>query len=149
MSASLCYMSAESDLNWSALAEASRQRRYELGLTQIGVESLSGPSNFTIRNIEQAARTAYRERTFYELELSYGWPRGTVAAILRGQEPPSGERATVQLARSPEPTRATYEHEVGAALLALLDVLDRRGVQVSAAAVAAMTEMRERRAARG
>lgn len=71
-------------VDWAALAERVRERRVALGLRQSDLEALGGPSNGTVRNIEQAARTKYSARTLAQLEAALQWPRGTANRILDG-----------------------------------------------------------------
>lgn len=55
-----------------------------MGLRQGDLEARGGPSNGTVRNIEQAARDKYASRTFVQLEQSLDWPDGIVDRILDG-----------------------------------------------------------------
>lgn len=71
--------------DWTALAGRVRERRVALGLRQSDLEAVGGPSNGTVRNIEQEARTTYSTRTFAQLENALGWNPGTVARILKGE----------------------------------------------------------------
>lgn len=76
-----------SDQDWGALAAAVRDRRLALGLRQGDLEALGGPSQGTVKNIEQGARTKYAQRTFARLETALGWPPGAVDRIFSGKEP--------------------------------------------------------------
>lgn len=55
-----------------------------MGLRQSDLEARGGPSNGTVRNIEQAARTTYAARTFAQLVHALDWPDGIVDRILDG-----------------------------------------------------------------
>lgn len=71
--------------DWAGLAERVRERRLALGLRQGDLEARGGPSNGTVRNIEQAARTKYSIRTLSQLEAALQWQPGTADRILDGQ----------------------------------------------------------------
>lgn len=68
--------------NWDALAAKVRDRRERFGFRQSDLEAHGGPSDGTVRNIEQAARTKYASRTYAQLETALDWEPGTVARIL-------------------------------------------------------------------
>jgi hypothetical protein len=70
--------------DWAALAAEVRKRRTAMGLRQGDLEARGGPSNGTVRNIEQAARTSYAPRTFTQLEHALGWKDGQAEEILNG-----------------------------------------------------------------
>lgn len=75
------------DKDWKRLADAVRQRRDELGMTQEEVAAAGGPSTATMRLLEGALGTSYRSRTFTQLERALAWTRGTVRHVLDGGDP--------------------------------------------------------------
>ena len=66
-----------------ALGDSVRNRRRELGYTQVEIEELGGPSTSTIRNIEQYKDYQRTARTVRDLELVLKWAPGTVELILK------------------------------------------------------------------
>lgn len=89
--------------DWGALAAAVRDRRLALGLRQGDLEALGGPSQGTVKNIEQSARTKYAQRTFAQLETALGWPHGAVARILSGDSEPEMDEGGATPDRAEEP----------------------------------------------
>lgn len=71
--------------DYAALGSAVKARRGELGnLSQGGVAERGGPSELTVRKIEQARNGPYRPQTLDALDVALGWKPGTCAAILDG-----------------------------------------------------------------
>ena len=66
------------------LAAAVRRRRLQLGLAQGDLIRLGGPSEQTVRKIEQAHAGPYRRQTVGSLETILGWAPGTVGRVLAG-----------------------------------------------------------------
>lgn len=75
------------DKDWRRLAEATRDRRVELGMTQEDIRSAGGPSTATMRLIEGALQESYQPATLRDLELALRWERGSVARLLAGGNP--------------------------------------------------------------
>lgn len=82
--------------DWQGLAEAVRQRRDELGISQEEVAFAGGPSTATMYLLETAGQSRYRGKTLASLERALGWPHGTVRAILRHEPPPAPRPAPVR-----------------------------------------------------
>ena len=75
------------DRDWDRLAEATRERRVELGLTQEDVRAAGGPSTATMRLIEGALQHGYQPATLRDLEQALRWERGSVGRLLDGGDP--------------------------------------------------------------
>jgi hypothetical protein len=73
--------------DWQRLADAVRERRTELGLTQEDARAAGGPSTATLRLIEGALQDSYQPSTLRELEKALRWERGSVVRILAGGDP--------------------------------------------------------------
>lgn len=69
------------------LAEAVKNRREELGLTQGGLGSRGGPGVVTVGKIERAEIQQPQPATLAGLDRSLRWAQGSAAAVLAGQEP--------------------------------------------------------------
>jgi hypothetical protein len=78
-------MAASKD--WDRLAEFTRERRVELGLTQEDVRVEGGPSTATMRLIEGALQEGYQPATLRDLEKALQWEHGSVMRILNGGDP--------------------------------------------------------------
>jgi hypothetical protein len=77
--------------DWDRLAEFTRERRVDLGMTQEDVRAAGGPSTATMRLIEGALQSGYQPSTLRDLEKVLRWERGSVNAILSGGDPvPAG-----------------------------------------------------------
>lgn len=87
LSKCVCQTGPVADRDWERLARHVRERREELGLTQEEVASRGGPSTATLRLIENNAGDSYRQKSLRQLEDALGWARGSVLAILAGEEP--------------------------------------------------------------
>lgn len=72
-----------SDLDWDGLAELARARRNWLGMSQFDVTRAGGPSEQTLRRIENGQRCTYEQRTLSRLEKVLRWRPNTVNAILK------------------------------------------------------------------
>jgi hypothetical protein len=80
--------------NWARLAEAARDRRSELGLTQEDARAAGGPSTATMRLIEGALQDGYTPAILRRLEVALRWTPGSVRAVLAGGDPvPLGDEA--------------------------------------------------------
>ena len=79
-------MAASED--WDRLAEATRERRVELGMTQEDVRAAGGPSTATMRLIEGALQRSYQPATLRDLEKALRWERGSAARLLGGEPAP-------------------------------------------------------------
>ncbi|WP_433445693.1 hypothetical protein [Nonomuraea sp. CA-141351] len=67
------------------LAQAVRDRRDELDVTQTEVSGKGGPSPATLSLIESAARYSYSRSTLRKLEKGLHWPAGEAMRIVRGE----------------------------------------------------------------
>jgi hypothetical protein len=73
---------------WKRVGQAVRQRRIELGImTQIELSAEGGPGLATIGNIERGAKPSYEDQVIARLEKRLRWKRGSIEALLAGQEP--------------------------------------------------------------
>jgi hypothetical protein len=89
--------------DWARLAEAARDRRFELGLTQEDARAAGGPSTATQRLIEGALQDGYTPAILRRLEGALRWEPGSVRAVLAGGDPaplPDETRRPVQPALS-------------------------------------------------
>lgn len=75
------------ELDYGRLADAVRDRRRELRMTQEDVRARGGPSTATLRQIERGSALDYRSGTTEPLEDAIGWRRGSVDTVLRGGDP--------------------------------------------------------------
>jgi hypothetical protein len=94
----------------SRLADAIRERRAALGLTQRDVVAAGGPALSTLRQIEAAKSPGGLGRgTTLGLDRALRWPPGTAAALLAG----SGEVAQLDTAGWPTAAGdwAAYVHQ--------------------------------------
>ena len=66
------------------LAQAVQRRRRQLGLAQGDLTALGGPSEQTVRKIEQGQEGPYRRQTLDGLDRALGWKRGTTRGLLAG-----------------------------------------------------------------
>ncbi len=69
------------------MAEAIRQRRSELGLTQKDVWRRGGPANSTLTALEGAVDVAVTPSTLRKVDDGLGWEKGTAASLLHGGRP--------------------------------------------------------------
>ena len=86
--------------DWDRLAEFTRERRVDLGMTQEDARAAGGPSTATMRLIEGALQRNYHPATLRDLEKALRWERGSVARILAGRDP-------VPVTDSPPPQTAS------------------------------------------
>lgn len=70
--------------DWRRLAEAVIRRRAELDVSQEQLYEVGGPAPSTMRLIEGALRTGYRESILVRLERALDWKGGSVRQILAG-----------------------------------------------------------------
>lgn len=96
--------------NWQALADAVKNRRRELGMTQPELTERSrrldqefhpdakvrnrGLSVRTWSEIERAIAKERRGRTQFLIDATLKWPRGTARALLHGEPLPDGPPLT-------------------------------------------------------
>jgi hypothetical protein len=73
--------------DWQRLAEHVVSRRVSLGLTQQDVRAAGGPSTATMRLIEGALQTTYKDMVIGRLEKALNWGPGSVRSILAGGDP--------------------------------------------------------------
>jgi transcriptional regulator with XRE-family HTH domain len=91
-------------MSWERLGKAVRHRRKELGLNQADVSARGGPSEKTLRAIEnnQAGRLVGKLRR--GLERALEWDTGSVEAVLQGGAPIIVGTAAVTQAAPPAVT---------------------------------------------
>lgn len=85
------------------LGNAVEDRRVRLGLRQVDLDRLGGPSEGTVRNIEQRARGSYSMRTFFALDRALGWEAGSARAVATHGATPKVSSAELSAAPSPDP----------------------------------------------
>ena len=73
--------------DWGRLARLAKQRRNDLGLTQLELASKASLSIDRIQSIENARVTSYSPRTLAKLERGLDWEPGSIRAILAGDDP--------------------------------------------------------------
>jgi hypothetical protein len=95
--------------DWDRLAEFTRERRVELGMTQEDVRFAGGPSTATMRLIEGALQQSYQPATLRDLEKALQWERGSVIRVLSGGEPSVVTPASAPVAPSLLPASAAME----------------------------------------
>lgn len=78
------------------LAAAVRQRREHLRLSQADLIGRAGPSEQTVRKIEQGRDGPFRGKTLSALDHALRWKTGTSAAILNGSADPDPEQWVAQ-----------------------------------------------------
>lgn len=76
-------MTTSDDL--ARLGRAVRTMRLILGLTQDGLTSRGGPSDVTIRGLENGSGKRPNGDTLRKLDAGFGWPAGFASKILRGE----------------------------------------------------------------
>lgn len=106
------------------LAEAVRQRREELDLTQLDVWLSGGPSNSTLTEIENARIETLTRTTARKLDAALHWEAGSAKRVWEGGEPtpllPGIPSADSKILRE-QIEAADLEPEKKAALLKVLD----------------------------
>lgn len=70
---------------WSRLAIEVRRRREQLSLSQPGLARRGGPSQETVRLVENQGRATFRAMTLAQLDRGLSWNPGTARAIVQGQ----------------------------------------------------------------
>lgn len=98
-------MTAAPVIDWRALADAVRERRYALDLSQETLVEHGGPSHQIVRNIEKGLPADYRPHTLYKLERALQWPRGHAERVLAGDAIPDAEPGPDWLALGTEVRR--------------------------------------------
>lgn len=77
---------------WKAVAHAITRRLDETGTTLTELATKSQTSLSTVRELAQNLSTRRRQpRTLAAVSAALGWPPGYLAAVLRGEEPATGE----------------------------------------------------------
>lgn len=126
--------------NWQALADAVKDRREELGLTQPALVERSrhahsilwpdsnaprpGLSVRTWSEIERAVKKVRRGETQVLVDASLRWPEGTAKALLYGDERPTGPPA-IDDEKAPDEIAPQWQAELES-LRVELDELKRR-----------------------
>ncbi|GFG83350.1 hypothetical protein [Mycolicibacter algericus] len=59
-----------------------------LGVTQVELQKLGGPSDTTLRRIMEGHDVGISVRTLNGLDAAFDWPTGTAARVLAGADPP-------------------------------------------------------------
>lgn len=108
---------------WRRLARAVKDRRRDLGHTQVTLSAAGGPSATIISRIEGAKQSAYEPRVLSLLERALCWSPGSVTAIL------DGGRASPAEPPPPVACEADYPPYVGADRL-LRAIWDAEGAEV-------------------
>lgn len=76
------HMAAQED--WERVADAVNRRMRVLGLSQIDLSLASGVSDTTIRELQQAAKLSYRQKTLSKVATALGWTVDSFDLILQG-----------------------------------------------------------------
>ena len=71
-------------VNWQRLGKLVRERRTQLGMTQVDVDKRGGPSVQTLRTIENNRSGRLCQRLRRALERALEWEQGSIDEILRG-----------------------------------------------------------------
>lgn len=103
---------ADHEERWAYLAECLEDRMAELGIGQGELARISGVSDLTIRQLQQAVVKPRQARTLSRLSRALQWPGNGLNRLLRGTATPADLSA--ELAGTPEATR--LEHEAHAIL---------------------------------
>lgn len=104
------------------LAQAVKERREELGMTQQDLSNRSGVSVPTIRAVERERSGELSTRVIRALETALGWQHGSIAAIAIGEDPTLADDNVSVLRRGPVTiTELTDIHETVATLEKLLE----------------------------
>ncbi len=82
------------DAAWQDLADAVRQRRHQLGLTQQQVSERGAVSLPSVQNVERGQPHTYRDRTLIGLARALDWKLDAASRILDGADPATLEAAT-------------------------------------------------------
>jgi transcriptional regulator with XRE-family HTH domain len=75
------------DESWERVAEAVRNRRHSLGLTQVEAAAAGGVSEPTWYLIEHARQDRYKPRTLRGIARALEWPEDAIDRIRRGEDP--------------------------------------------------------------
>ena len=87
---------SEQQQDWLHLAQLTKERRLELGLTQAQVHSAGGPAPATLYLLENGCRTSFSPQILRRLERALGWRAGSIRRVLAGGRPAlSGEDASI------------------------------------------------------
>lgn len=74
--------------DWAAVSKAVKQRRVDLGLTQIGLGKIARVSKQTVGEIERNKPRDRSPNTLRPLSEALQWHPDHLAAVLAGQKPP-------------------------------------------------------------
>jgi transcriptional regulator with XRE-family HTH domain len=85
--------------DWAVVAEAIRNRRNELGLTQQKLASDAAVSLYTIQELEKGRPRNRQPRTLSVVSLALRRPEGWLDAVLRGMAPSVAGAADVAESR--------------------------------------------------
>jgi len=104
--------------DWDNLARAVRRRRTDLGLTQADLAARDNQlSVATLRRIEAAAATSYRDLQLAALARALGWTSDTVDRLLASEQPaPEDDTVATQAAGDPEPGDDEIEIDYNSAI---------------------------------
>lgn len=80
--------------DWAAVGAAIKDRRTELGLSQIELGKKADVSKQVIYELENVVIRQRSPRTLKALSTTLGWHEGYLAAILAGHHPPSTDEPT-------------------------------------------------------
>lgn len=73
--------------DWPRLAEAVRNRRLALRMSQLDVAHAGGPSDTTVSKIENQTGTNFAAATINKLDRALEWEAGSAARVLGGGDP--------------------------------------------------------------
>jgi transcriptional regulator with XRE-family HTH domain len=91
-------------------AQEVRRRRLEFGWTQDHLAERAGLSAATVRKVEAAAQTHYRDLTCTRLCAALGWPADALDAIRTGQRRPALETGQLlTTTSSPSPSTSSTQ----------------------------------------
>lgn len=126
------------------LGHAVRERRTELGLSQVELWKAGGPSNSTLTTIESGRDLPVHPKTLRKLDFALGWPSGQSYHLLHGHivdeagvdehvwESGSGDEPDLPAVAAParirleEPVIAALLHDADQARRALVRYSNRR-----------------------
>lgn len=75
------------EADWDRLAEAVRQRREALGLTQVQLAERAGVTDTTIGNLEGGRKFRRTPASLPAVEQELGWTPGSARVVLAGGDP--------------------------------------------------------------
>lgn len=70
---------------WARVGAAVRERREELGLTQLEVATQAGVSESMVRVLETARRTSYRAGNLRSIARALSWPDDAIDRLRAGR----------------------------------------------------------------